>query len=124
MKITGGYIIGMSVTVLTNVAAQLSLKKGTMHEAFVLDYLRPFESITSIFTNPFILLGLLCAFLSMASWIFVLSRAEVSVAFPVSTAMAFIVIALAAHFIFGETITVVRWVGIMLIIFGIVLASR
>ncbi len=124
MKITGEYIVGMTITVLTNVAAQLSLKKGTMNESFFMNFTRPLESVASIFSNPFILLGLLCAFLSMASWIFVLSRADVSVAFPVSAAIAFVVIALAAHFIFGETITIVRWIGIFIIAVGIVLASR
>ncbi len=124
MKISTEYIVGMAVTVLSNVGAQLALKKGTLQQNFFFDVTRPLESAAGIFSNGFIVLGLFCAMLSMASWIFVLSKAEVSVAFPVSTALAFIGIAFAAHFIFGETITIVRWLGLLLITGGIILASR
>ena len=52
-----------------------------------------------------------------------LSRADLSFVLPV-TAIGNVLVALAAHFALGEEISPLRWLGIMAITFGVVLAER
>ena len=77
------YIPMILLGVLLNAAAQLALKQGT-RQIGVFDF-----SLANIWpigwqigTNPFILLGLLCYAISVVVWILVLSRVDVSFAYP------------------------------------------
>jgi multidrug transporter EmrE-like cation transporter len=110
--------------VASNVTSQFLLKYGTKQHSFVMDITRPWESIISVFTNPFLLGGISCAIISMGAWIYVVSRSNLSVVFPIANALAFFCIAFLAQFLFGETMTGLRWIGIGLIAVGIFLASQ
>jgi multidrug transporter EmrE-like cation transporter len=124
MKLTPSTIIIFLVCVAANVISQFLLKFGTKQHSFVIDITRPWESIVSVFTNPFLLGGIACAIVSMTGWMIVVSRSNLSVVFPIANALAFFCIAFFAQFLFGETMTGIRWAGIALIALGIFLASQ
>ena len=110
--------------VLLNAAAQLLLKAGTNRVgefAFSLDNLVPIGS--RLAASPFILGGLACYVVSVVVWILALSRVPVSVAYPMLS-VGYIVNAVAAWMLFGESLTVQKLVGIGFIVIGVFLVAR
>jgi len=110
--------------VLLNAAAQLLLKAGTNalgRFEFTAANLVPVG--TKLAAEPHILGGLACYVVSVVVWIMALSRVEVSVAYPLLS-IGYIVNALAAWHLFGESLTAQKLVGIGFIIVGVFLLSR
>ena len=70
--------------------------------------------------NPFIITGLFSYVLSVGIWMLVLSRSEVSFAYPFLS-VGYIVTAIAGYMLFGENLSAIRIAGIALICFGVVL---
>jgi multidrug transporter EmrE-like cation transporter len=71
---------------------------------------------------PFVL-GALCYALSLFVWILGLSRVPVSVAYPLLS-VGYIINAIAAHYLFGEAVTMTRWLGIGFIVVGVWLVAK
>lgn len=110
--------------VLLNAAAQLLLKAGTTRVgefAFTLDNLAPVG--WRLATSPYIAGGLACYVVSVAVWILALSRVPVSIAYPMLS-VGYIVNALAAWYLFGESLTMQKLVGIGFIVVGVYLVAR
>jgi multidrug transporter EmrE-like cation transporter len=116
---------GMVLTgVLLNAGAQLLLKAGTnAFPALGLDRERLIASGFRIATEPHIVGGLACYVLSVAIWIAALSRVPVSVAYPMLS-IGYIVNALAAWMLFGESLSAQKLVGIGVIMVGVYLVAR
>lgn len=110
--------------VLLNAAAQLALKQG-MRNIGYFDF--RWENFGRIFLavagSPHILAGLACYVFSVVVWLLVLSRVEVSYAYPLLS-IGYIVTAFAAWRFFGEAIDVTRWAGIVVICLGVWLVTR
>jgi multidrug transporter EmrE-like cation transporter len=110
--------------VLLNAGAQLLLKAGTNRIgefAFSLDNLVPIG--TRIAASPPILAGLACYVVSVVVWILALSRVPVSVAYPMLS-IGYIVNALAAWWLFGESLGMQKLLGIGFIVIGVFLVAR
>jgi multidrug transporter EmrE-like cation transporter len=110
--------------VLLNAAAQLLLKAGT-NALGVLTLGRGdwAETVWAVATNPHIVAGLACYVVSVGVWIGALSRVEVSVAYPMLS-IGYVVNAAAAWYLFGEALTMQRWIGIGFIAVGVWLLVR
>ncbi|MEO7742644.1 MAG: SMR family transporter [Usitatibacter sp.] len=110
--------------VLLNAVAQLLLKAGTNRVgefAFSADNILPIG--VRLATSPPIVAGLACYVVSLAVWILALSRVPVSVAYPMLS-VGYIVNAVGAWLLFGESITAQKLVGIGFIIVGVWLVAR
>jgi len=110
--------------VALNAAAQLLLKAGTNRIgefAFSVDNLLPIGS--RLAASPFILGGLACYVVSVVVWILALSRVPVSIAYPMLS-VGYIVNAVAAWMLFGESLTAQKLVGIGFIVVGVYLVAR
>lgn len=110
--------------VLLNAAAQLLLKAGTNRVgefAFSLDNVVPVG--TRLVSSPYILGGLACYVVSVVVWILALSRVPVSVAYPMLS-VGYIVNAIAAWALFGESLAAQKLVGIGFIVVGVYLVAR
>jgi multidrug transporter EmrE-like cation transporter len=110
--------------VFLNACAQLTLKQamrtiGTF--SFSLENLAPIGF--KIALNPFALGGFVCYLVSVIVWLMVLSRVEVSYAYPLLSA-GYIVTAFAGWAFFGEALGMVRWAGIVVICLGVYLITR
>ena len=99
--------------VLLNAAAQLFLKAGT--NAMPLGLRLALE--------PHILGGLACYAVSVVVWVIALSRVPVSIAYPMLS-IGYVINALAAWHLFGESLTAQKLVGIGFIIAGVFLVTR
>lgn len=110
--------------VLLNTAAQLLLKAGMSqigHFEFSFANILPIG--LKVMMNPPILSGLIAYVLSVGVWLLVLSRVQVSFAYPMLS-IGYIVNAVAAYYLFGETMSVMRVTGIFIIIAGVYLVSQ
>lgn len=103
-------------SVLLNASAQLALKKGMMSlgelnlsAAFVIKGV----------LNPFILAGLGFYAVSIVSWLIVLAKVNVSLAYPFLS-VGFVFSALVAYFAFDEPLGAFKVLGILLICAGLV----
>jgi multidrug transporter EmrE-like cation transporter len=67
--------------------------------------------------------GLVCYVASVGVWLLVLSRTEVSVAYPMIS-LGYIATAISAWYLFNEPMTVARVAGIAVIIVGVYLVAR
>lgn len=110
--------------VLLNACAQLLLKAGTNrigHFDFSLNNALPIG--WQLATNPYIFGGLSCYVVSVVVWILALSRVPVSIAYPMLS-IGYVVNALAAWWLFGESLTTMRIAGIGIIIVGVYLVTK
>ena len=118
-------IFGLLMTgVLLNAAAQLLLKAGTNAVGqFELSAQNILPVGLKLALEPHIAGGLACYVVSVAVWIVGLSRVPVSVAYPMLS-VGYIVNALAAWYLFGESLTAQKLVGIAFIVCGVFLVAR
>lgn len=109
------------LVIATNVLGNVSLSHGMQQvgriiSASPLDYLRAFA-------NPWTLLGICVLLVWMLSDLALLSRADLSFVLPV-TASAYVLVAIGGHFLLHDHISWERWVGIVLITGGVILAEE
>ncbi len=110
--------------VLLNATAQLLLKAGTNAVgtfSFSLANVVPIG--TRLAASPYIAGGLACYVVSVVVWILALSRVPVSVAYPMLS-IGYIVNAVAAWALFGESLGAQKLVGIAFIVAGVFLVAR
>lgn len=110
--------------VLLNAFAQIVLKQGMRaigNFAFSFENIIPIGIKVGL--NPYVLAGLGCYGISVAVWLLVLSRVDVSYAYPMLS-VGYVVAALAGKMFFGEPVDMIRWAGILTICMGVWLITR
>jgi multidrug transporter EmrE-like cation transporter len=120
------------ISVLLASGSQLVLKIGMTSPA-VQDALAmrregvigPGSLLIGIGTHPAVLAGLFCFGLSAVVWLFVLSKIDVSQAYP-CVALGIVLTVLGGGLLLGEDISLTRWLGLAVIVggVGLVAASR
>lgn len=119
----GKYLLILS-GVLLNATAQILLKQGMStigHFAFTAENALPIAYKAAL--NPHILAGLFCYVVSVVIWMLVLSRVEVSFAYPFLS-VGYVVTAVAGYLLFQDNLGLERVAGIALICLGVVLVAR
>ena len=110
--------------VFLNAAAQLVLKEGMRRIGyFTFDWANVIPIGLRIAFNPFVFAGLVIYVISFVIWLLVLSRVQVSFAYPMLS-LGYIMNAVAAYYLFQEALTPVRLAGIGVIILGTHLITR
>ena len=118
------YIPLILFTVLTNAAAQIMLKQGMLLlGTFEFTAAGIVATAPRVALNPFVILGLFTFVISMASHLLVLSRVDLSFAYPFLS-LAYVVATLYAYFVFHEDVNAFRIAGIGLICLGTILICR
>jgi len=72
--------------------------------------------------NPFVFSGLLFYVVSTILWLVALSKTSLSFVYPFAS-LVFVLVMLAARFIFLEPVPLLRYVGIAMICVGFLLSS-
>jgi drug/metabolite transporter (DMT)-like permease len=112
--------------VLLNAVAQLMLKAGASSVGHITMDAGPaalWRTSLVLAQHPGIIGGILCYVVSVLMWIVALSRVDVSMAYPLLS-IGYVVNALLAWWLFGESVNAQRWLGIGVIIIGVVLVAR
>jgi len=118
------YLPLIMLGVLLNAAAQLFLKEGMRrigHFEFIWANAVPITM--QVAGNVFVLGGLLCYIISVAVWLLVLSRVEVSFAYPLLS-VGYIVNAVAGYYLFQENLSIMRITGILIICVGVFFVTK
>jgi undecaprenyl phosphate-alpha-L-ara4N flippase subunit ArnE len=106
-------------SVVLGAVGQVLLKMGALRVGGVADV---GLLLWRILTNPHILAGFALYGVASVLWIVVLSRAPLSLAYPLLS-LGYVLVLLASAYVFGETIPAVRVAGIAAILVGILLVS-
>ena len=118
-----GYVL-VIISVLFNVIAQLLLKKGvTIFEKLDFSIDTMIKLFVGIFTNIYIFSGMFCFVMSAFLWLFVLTKIQVSIAYPLGS-LGYIFTAVLAYFILNEPLTMAKIIGIALICVGVYVLTK
>ncbi|MGA3166997.1 MAG: hypothetical protein ABSF14_12880 [Terriglobia bacterium] len=79
--------------------------------------------LAHVFTSLWIWLGIVSMLLFLAALMLVLSWADFSYVLP-ATASMYVLIPLLGHFLLGEAVAPLHWLGVALICLGVVLVGR
>lgn len=74
-------------------------------------------------TNPQVIVGVACYGLSMVFWLLVLSRLDLSLAYPM-LGISYIGVLFASWYFLGEAVSPMRWAGTLIICLGVYLVAR
>ena len=115
-------ILSVLFSELWNTLGQILFKKSTnglnfTHEKNIKSYL---DFLAQVIRQPGILLGLLAMAVGLIFWLLALSKAELSVVFPLGS-IQYILVLLAARLFLSEQTDAMRISGTVLITLGIVL---
>ena len=109
------------LVIATNVLGNVALSRG-MHQVGRIISASPFDYLRA-FANPWTLLGICILVIWILTDLALLSRADLSFVLPV-TASAYVLVAICGHFFLHDRISWERWVGIVLITGGVILAEE
>lgn len=76
-----------------------------------------------VFLSPPVLLGSLLYLISVFSWLYALSKVDLSFAYPFIS-LSYVLVLFFSWWFLGETVSLLRWAGIFIISFGVFLISR
>lgn len=110
----------VALSTVFGIAGQLLLKRGmgSMGQSTV-----GASMIKRIVLSPWVIGGLVVYGLGVANWLMALSSFELSYVYPFAS-LSYIGIIIGSYFIFRERITVMRLLGIAVIISGVLISSR
>ena len=105
-------------------AAQFCYKKAAVSQASFSPhgFMDILHFVALMTLNPYFLCGLFFVFSLFCIWVTVLSRVDLSVAVPV-TSLSYVLIPVVSIVFFAERISIMRWMGIGIIVAGIVMVS-
>lgn len=116
-------LILVSIDLLETLAQFCFKKSALSFSNFQINsFLDVLNFIRTIIPSGYLWLGLIFVVLIFITWSTVLSRIDLSVAVPVCS-FSYITIPLVSMIFFHESISWVRWMGIFLIIIGVILVS-
>lgn len=110
--------------ILLSTAGQLLLKAGTNAVgAFAFSLGNALPVGLRLALDPRILGGVGCYVVSLVLWIMALSRSDVSAIYPL-VSIGFVLNALFAWWLLGESLSASRLLGIGIIILGVIIVAR
>ena len=113
------------ISVVIAVVGQLVLKVGAEGVGQV--NLGKWESIRhfllALISSPQVLLGLALFGLSAVIWLVVLSRVDLSYAYPM-VAIGYVLTLILSRLLLNEDVSLTRWIGVAIICLGVLITSR
>lgn len=111
------------VNVFLTVSAQIMLKHG-MNQVGKINSLENMRSLAiKAITNPYVVGGIGVFGFTSVLWLIVLSRVEISLAYPMLS-IGYILVMLWGWLVFNENVTVTRLLGVILICLGVFFITR
>ena len=109
------------IVVLTQVMGDYFLSYGLRRVGSLVG--RPPLDFIVALTNPWVALGVLLLILWLFSHMVLLSWADLSYVLPV-TSIGYVLVTLTGRFFLHETVSWMRWGGVILIVAGVILVGR
>jgi drug/metabolite transporter (DMT)-like permease len=107
------------------VAGQLSMKAGMnkVGEIKSEDLKHPVDLIVRVVKSAWAVIGVLLYAISAVFWLVVLSRVNLSVAYPI-VAVGYVVVVLYSWLVFKEPVKWFTWIGLAFIVMGVVITAQ
>jgi len=109
-------IIGVFGQVMLKIGMMQIGKYSLLQKGIILQYLK-------IIFNPYVFFGLTAYFISTLFWLYLISRVPLSFAYPMLS-LSYIIITVIAVVLFKEQINLYNWLGIGVIMLGLILVTQ
>ncbi len=116
-------IVLISAVIFFNVCGHLFFKAG-MNKIGAVPIGQLVTNLPRIITTPFVLLGIFSHVSSLTLYLVVLSRVDLSYVFPLIMGVGYTLIVLFSWQIFAEPFSSFKWLGIGLILMGVLLLGK
>lgn len=111
------------LSVMLAAIGQLLLKQGMLKVGRVSSLASAPSMLFTALTNPVVLSGLAVFGISALSWLVVLSRVKLSIAYPM-VSLGYVAVVLFSWFVFKEPVKPITIIGCLTIALGVFLISR
>lgn len=114
----------LALAILFAVVSQLLFKSGvgSIGQVTLTRDTLPAE-IWKLATSPYIVVGMALYSVGFLAWLGAMSRFGLSYVYPF-TSMNYVLVLLFSWIVFNEPLSLIRWLGVAVIILGIFIASR
>lgn len=79
--------------------------------------------LIKLLLNPWVMSGMVAGFCALVCWLAAMTKFDLSYAYPFMS-LAFVLVLILSAVLFHETVTAPKVLGVLLIIVGIIVASR
>ncbi len=121
LRIFGNPWLQIALNALIVTASELFLKLGARQTAHLQDSLS-WTGLSGLL-SPWTWLGIVCVILSLVSWLYILRQIPLSIAFPLSN-VVHVLVPLSSHLFLHELISPRRWLGIALVLAGLIIVAK
>lgn len=114
------YII-LLFAIICNACANILIKVGMTNfqmPSTIVGFIR------RIILNPAIIGGIVLFVLALGAYGYILSKINVSIAYPIMTSLGYLIVILISWLFLNETITFIQIIGFILIILGVWFVAR
>lgn len=73
--------------------------------------------------NWYLLSGMVSYMFSFLLWLYIVSQTKISLALPISVGLVNILVLLGAIFILGENVSFLQWIGVIVILVGLLILN-
>ena len=117
--------IYIAATVLLTVCGQLLMKwrMTTLGVELKGDGFHKAKTLFVLLLDPFIMMSFFFALLAALSWMGALTKFELNFAYPFIT-LSFVCVVLASAWLFNETLTPSKILGVIIVMLGLIVLSR
>lgn len=117
-------LVMLLTSIILGVGGQLAIKMGITRtgDLQVLLGQSVWRFAGAVIGSPLIVTGIVLYAVSMIFWLLVLSRIDLSLAYPM-LALSYVGVMLVSLFVLGEKVTAIRWIGAAFIILGVILTA-
>jgi multidrug transporter EmrE-like cation transporter len=110
----------LGVAIFLNALANVLIKIGVMDKGVKFNMEMPI----AVITTPAIVGGILSFVFALAAYGYVLSKMNLSIAYPLMTSIGFMIVILASWLILKESITPVQVMGFLFILSGVWMVAK
>ena len=114
-------ILMIAFVTLSTLASQLLVKNGVNALAERTPDLKGVQWLVAAVLSPSIIAAVAIQGVGFLMWVVVVSRMKLGIAFAISGAFFYLLIALASWFFYGEKLSPLQWGGLVMISGGVVL---
>lgn len=103
--------------------ANISIKRGMMNLNLI-EKEFSFEMMKKIVMNPWLMVGVAAFVGTLVAYAAVLSKMNLSLAYPLMTSIGFVIVTIVSILFFKETVTINHFFGLLAVIAGIWLVAQ
>ncbi len=115
----------ITLTAITTAVANLLLREGVLKAGGLsLSLDRFWSDALGLAAQPLFVIGFICYGIAAVLWFSVLSRADLSISYPVLVGLTFVLVVSGSVAVLHESLPYVKVVGLVLILAGVALVAR